>query len=129
MGWWRISGPSGQIDWAKQPNGSATLLNYIPGKHSPENHYNGDEVADILDKVVCTFLDKLTDSGYKAAAKNAFLGETPVPEILDLIHKQSLICARQKIEKVYEREWKRKPYPEELHGIFEFCSAFIEQRT
>jgi len=128
MGWWRIDGPTGGIEWSKQENGLAMLLNHIPGKHSSENHYNGDEPTDILDKVVGTFLDRLTDSEYKAAAKNAFLGEADVPEVLDLIHKQSLIHARQKIDKVYLREWKREPYPEELHGIFEFCTAFIEQK-
>jgi hypothetical protein len=128
MGWWRIDGPSGQINWSKQDDGNAMLLNHIPGKHSPENYYNGDEPADVLDKVVSTFLDKMTDAGYKAAAKAAFTGESDVPEILDLIHKQSLENARRRIEKVYQREWKRMPYPEELNGIFEFCTAFIVQK-
>jgi len=129
MGWWRIDGPSGGINWSKTKNGSAVLLNHIPGRHSPENYYNGDEPADVLDKVVSTFLDKLTVAEYKAAAKNAFTGEAEVPEILDLIHKQSLESARQKIEIIYKREWKRMPYPEELHGIFEFCTAFIAQKA
>ena len=128
MGWWRIDGPAGGIDWSKQESGGATLFNYIPGKHSPENHYNGDEPADILDKVVSTFLDKLPNVEYKAAAKTAFTGEGEVPEILDLIHRQSLESARHKIEKVYQREWRRMPYPEELNGIFEFCTAFIGQK-
>jgi hypothetical protein len=128
MGWWRIDGNSGQINWSSQSTGGATLLNHIPGKHSSENYYNGDEPADVLDKVVSTFLDKMTDAGYKAAAKTAFTGEADAPEELDLIHKQSLEHARQKIAEIYQREWRREPYPEELRGIFEFCTAFIQQK-
>ena len=128
MAWWRIDGPSGQILWSSRGKSGAVLANYIPGKTSPENYYNGDEPADILDKVVGTMLDRLTEPGYKEAAKNAFLGGPVDADTIDLIHKQSLEAARNKIARVYRREWQRNPYDEELYGIFEFCTAFIEQK-
>jgi len=130
MGWWRIEGASGGINWSAQPGNSrdgATLVNYIPGKDSPENYYNGDEPADILDKVINTFIERLTTSEYRQAAKNAFLAVKENTDALDMIHKQSLELARQKIIRVYQREWRRDPYPEELQGLFEFCTGFIRQ--
>lgn len=125
MGWWRIDGPSGHIDWASRGSDGAVLANHIPGKDSPENYYNGDEPADILDKAVNTMLDRLTVPEYKAAAKKAFLGESADDGVLDFVHKQSLMSARQKIDRTYKREWNRPPYIEELQGMFEFCTAFI----
>jgi hypothetical protein len=129
MGWWRIEGPSGRIEWSSRGKNGAVLENYIPGKTSPENYYNGDEPADILDKVVGTMLDRLTDPAYKETARKAFLGTPVDAETIDLVHKQSLETARNKIARVYKREWQRDPYDEELCGIFEFCTAFIEQKV
>jgi hypothetical protein len=126
MGWWRIDGPSGHIDWSSRGSDGAVLCNHIPGKDSPENYYNGDEPADILDKVVNMMLDRLTMPEYKAAAQKAFMGKSDDANVLDFIHKQSLISARQKIERTYKREWHREPYSEELQGLFEFCTAFIQ---
>jgi hypothetical protein len=74
-------------------------------------------------------LDRFTDAEYKNAARAAFLGEPVEPNALDLIHKQSLEVARQKIERVYKREWGRPAYDEELRGTFEFCTAFIQQKN
>jgi hypothetical protein len=127
MGWWRIDGASGGISWSAREKGGAILANHIPGKDTAENYYGGDEPADILDKVISTCIERLTNPEYKAAAKNAFLGNPENTELLDLIHKQSLERARQRIEKVYMREWRRTAYPEELNGLFEFCTAFIRQ--
>lgn len=129
MGWWRIDGPSGHVDWTSRGDDGAVLENHIPGMHSPENHYNGDETVDLLDKVVSTMLDRFTDYAYKDAARKAFLGEPVEPDAIDLIHKQSLEVARQKIERVYKREWGRPAYDEELRGTFEFCTAFIQQKS
>jgi hypothetical protein len=129
MGWWRIEGPSGRIEWSSRGENGAVLENHIPGKNSPENYYNGDEPADVLDKVIGGMLDRLTNPAYKEAARNAFLGAPVDAETIDLIHKQSLEVARQKIFRVYKREWQREPYDEELLGLFEFCTAFIEQKS
>lgn len=129
MGWWRIDGPTGEINWASRGENGAILENHTPGKDSPENYYNGDEPADILDKVVGTMLEKLTSQEYKDAARRAFLGEGVSDTEIDLIHKQSLERARQRIERTYQREWGRPPYPEELQGIFGFCTAFIQPIT
>jgi hypothetical protein len=126
MGWWRIEGSSGLIDWASRGANGAVLENYIPGLHSAENNYNGDEVADILDKVISTMTDRLTDPEYRANAQQAFLGLLDTDDAIDFVHKQSLDAARQKIERVYQREWQRNAYPEELRGLFEFCTAFIK---
>ena len=128
MGWWRINGSSGQINWDKSDKGKwAELHNGVPGKDPAENYYNGDEPADILDKVISTLLDKLTTPEYRQAAKNAFIGAPVDLDVIDLIHKQSLEDARNKINRTYAREWGRQPYPEELEGIFEFCTAFIQR--
>jgi hypothetical protein len=126
MGWWRIDGPTGGINWASRGADGAVLENHTPGKDSPENYYNGDEPTDILDKVLSTMLDKLTSHEYKEATRRAFLGEGVGDTEIDLIHKQSLERARQRIERTYKREWGREPYPEELQGIFGFCTAFIQ---
>lgn len=126
MGWWRIDGPTGGINWSSRGADGAVLENYSPGKDSPENYYNGDEPADILDKVISTMLDKLTSHEYMDAAKRAFLGEGVSDSEIDLIHKQSLEAARERIERAYKREWGRDAYPEELQGIFAFCTAFIQ---
>lgn len=126
MGWWRIDGPTGGVNWSSRGADGAVLENYSPGKDSPENYYNGDEPADILDKVISTMLERLTSDEYKSAARRAFLGEGVSDNEIDLIHKQSLESARERIERVYRREWDREPYPEEMQGIFEFCTAFIQ---
>lgn len=131
MGWWRIDGATGAPNWNAAPKHSrdgAFLQNCVPGRDSAENHYNGDEPSDILDKVLNTFIERLPDREYRQAAKNAFLGvnaDDATP--LDMIHAQSLEQARRKITLVYKREWRRDPYPEELQGIFEFCTGFIRQ--
>jgi hypothetical protein len=127
MGWWRIEGPSGGIEWSSRGADGAVLANHIPGRHSPENYYNGDEPADILDKVINTMLERLTNPEYKSAARAVFLGEPDTEDVLDLIHKQSLVKARQSIDRTYQREWGRQPYAEELQGIFEFSTAFIQK--
>jgi hypothetical protein len=130
MGWWRIESVSGSPKWSAAPSNSkdgAFLMNHIPGKDSPENHYNGDEPVDILDKVVNLCIERLTSPEYKQAAKNAFLGIAENTDALDAIHKQLLESARQKIARVYKREWGREPYAEELQGIFEFSTGFIRQ--
>lgn len=126
MGWWRIDGATGGINWSSRGSDGAVLENHMPGKDSPENYYNGDEPADILDKVVGTMLDKLTDPSYKDAVQRAFMGEPVLDDEIDLIHKQLLERARQRIERTYQREWGRAPYVEELQGIFGFCTAFIQ---
>lgn len=126
MGWWRIEGATGGITWDSRGEDGAILTNHIPGKDSPENYYNGDEPADILDKVISTMLEKLTSVEYRGAARRAFLGEGVSDTEIDLIHKQSLEVARTRIERAYKREWDREPYPEELSAIFEFCTAFIQ---
>ena len=125
MGWWRIEGSTGGITWDSRGEDGAILANHIPGKDSAENYYNGDEPADILDKVISTMLEKLSNPEYKDAARRAFLGEGVSDTEIDLIHKQSLETARNRIERTYKREWGREPYPEELSGTFEFCTAFI----
>jgi hypothetical protein len=128
MGWWRIDGPNGRINWEKSERANwAVLHNCIPGREPEENYYNGDEPADILDKVVSPIIERLTDPEYKKEAKNAFLGAAANADVIDLIHKQSLEAAKQKISRVYQREWGRQPYTEELEGIFEFCTAFIQR--
>lgn len=125
MGWWQIDGETGGINWSSRGSNGAVLCNHIPGKDSPENYYNGDEPADILDKVINTMLDRLVNPAYKNAARKAFLGQKVDEEEIDLIHKQSLENARQRITRTYKRAWSRDPYIEELSGIFEFCTAFI----
>lgn len=125
MGWWRIEGSAGEITWDSRGEDGAILANHIPGKDSPENYYNGDEPADILDKVISTMLEKLTSHDYKDAARRAFLGEGVSDTEIDFVHRQSLETARNRIDRAYKREWGRDPYPEELSGIFEFCTAFI----
>lgn len=130
MGWWRIDGANGAPHWNAAPSNSrdgAFLVNYIPGKDSPENYYNGDEPVDILDKVVNLCIERLTSPEYKQASKNAFLGIAENTDALDVIHKQLLESARHKITRVYKREWGREPYAEELQGIFEFSTGFIRQ--
>jgi hypothetical protein len=125
MSWWQIDGETGGINWSSRGPDGAVLCNQIPGKAPRENYYNGDEPADILDKVINTMIDKLIDPEYKNAARNAFLGQ-PVDDLeIDLIHKQSLENACRRITRVYERAWSREPYFEELAGVFEFCTAFI----
>lgn len=125
MGWWRIEGPTGGITWDSRGPDGAILANHVPGKDSAENYYNGDEPADILDKVLSTTIDRLSEVDYHDAVRRAFLGEGVSDTEIDLIHKQSLEMARERINKTYNREWGRDPCPEELSGLFEFCTAFI----
>ena len=49
MGWWKIN-DGGQMDWEHDTD--SNLINAIPGKHTPENHYSGDEPADIMDQAL-----------------------------------------------------------------------------
>jgi len=93
-----------------------------------ENLRSGDRVRGFILKVDREARGPQIELSRTAPQFLIKLFENEVPEILDLIHKQSLESARRKIESVYQREWKRMPYPEELNGIFEFCTAFIEQK-
>lgn len=130
MGWWRIEGPSGRINWENIGRDKwAILHNCMPALETNENYYNGDEPTDILDKVVNPIIGLLTADEYRTAAKNAFLGLEVAETDIDLVHKQSLQRAQQKIRDVYMREWGRHPYAEELEGIFEFCTAFVQQNA
>ena len=47
MGWWRIDRETGGI--GGQPAGEdSRLVNALPGVHSPEHYFNGDEPADVM---------------------------------------------------------------------------------
>src|SRR4051812_3735691 len=51
MGWWKINSPDrGGIDRAHATG--SKLLNAVPGRHTPENHYNGDGPADAMGNAV-----------------------------------------------------------------------------
>lgn len=127
MGWWQIDGPSGGVVWSNRDGDPScgVLFNYSPGKAHSGRLYNGDEPADILDAALNTLADKLTDPAYLAEARYIFLGAKATPIFVDGDDKKLLHNARQKIIRVYKREWGRKPRDVELSAIFEFCTCFL----
>jgi hypothetical protein len=130
MGWWRISGPSGHINWSAGYNGeNATLFNCIPGRDDPMQMYSGDEPADILDAAVKQIEAELHDDAYRAAVRAVFLrqpGAHKEHEEIPAATKEMLKNAKKQIEDVYQREWNRAPTPAELSAVFEFCTSFLK---
>lgn len=54
MGWWKIN-ETGGIDWDEMPSGNddtTGLVNAIPGRDTLEDHYNGDEPADVMERAL-----------------------------------------------------------------------------
>lgn len=127
MGWWKISGPSGHINWsAGKNNDGAMLFNCIPGRDDPGQMYNGDEPADILDSALRSVEEKLYDNIYLSEAKSSFLRQTVNFEQLDADTDMALKDANEQITSVYQREWRRLPTPAELSAVFEFCTSFVQ---
>lgn len=127
MGWWRISGPSGHINWSAGFNGeNAVLFNCIPGRDDPMQMYSGDEPADILDKVVRNIEEKLRDETYRVAARSVFLRQPGEHPAVPGDEQEMLNNANQQISEVYQREWNRAPTPAELSAVFEFCTSFVQ---
>ena len=62
MGWWKINSPEcGGIDHENLPTGhdsDSKLLNAIPGRDSPEDHYNGDGPADTMQAAIGEIADQ-----------------------------------------------------------------------
>lgn len=128
MGWWKINGPSGHINWsAGNKNPEAALFNCIPGRDDPGQMYNGDEPADILDATLRIVEKQLYDAQYRAEAKAAFLtqNDEKMRVALDDETNMALKNANAQITNVYQREWRRDPTLAELSGVFEFCTSFI----
>jgi hypothetical protein len=125
MGWWRIDGPSGQINWSAGFNGgNAVLFNCVPGRDDPAQLYNGDEPADILDAAIKNITELLQDPSCKEAAKKAFTQLFCENEKITEEIQEQLREANKKINEVYQREWRRAPTPAELSAVFEFCTSF-----
>jgi hypothetical protein len=126
MGWWKISGPSGHINWsAGIKNEGAKLFNCIPGRDDPAQLYNGDEPADILDAVVKNITTRLQDVNYRAEAKHAFVQQDFECVTLEKDDYCALQRASVQISDVYQREWRRSPTPAELSAVFEFCTSVL----
>lgn len=127
MGWWRINGHDGHINWsASSRNGSAILFNCIPGRDDTTQLYNGDEPADILDAAIKSIEKNLHVTSYFNEAKATFLGFATETNEVDESTKTGLQQANEKIANVYMREWRRPPTPAELSAIFEFCTSFCK---
>ena len=128
MGWWRINGPSGHINWsAGWDKNNAFLFNCIPGRDDQDQLYNGDEPADVLDAVINRLETQMQSTSYRVEAKSVFTGR--VCEICELTadDQDALLSAREKINQIYEREWQRQPAPAEVSAVFEFCTSRFTQ--
>lgn len=127
MGWWRIDGPDGRINWsASRRNDGAILFNCIPSRNDSGLLYNGDEPADILGTAIRNIETNLRDTDYFKEAKACFLGKTANTDRVDASTISELQQAREKIIAVYVREWRRPPTPCELMATFEFCTSFCK---
>ena len=127
MGWWRINGPRGHINWSAGFNGeNATLFNCIPGRDNPMQMYNGDEPADILDEVVKAIGERLRDDTYRLAVRSVFLKQPGEHPAVTCDEQEMLNNANHQINEVYQREWQRAPMQAELSAVFEFCTSFVQ---
>ena len=48
MGWWKLNCDTGGISEERPTGATGPLLNAFPGRDSVEDHYGGDEPADIM---------------------------------------------------------------------------------
>ena len=53
MGWWKINCRGGVSESTPSGKpGDCSLLNAVPGRDTPEDHYGGDEPADAIQRAV-----------------------------------------------------------------------------
>lgn len=122
MAWWVIDGPGGYVSWTPCADERPTVLNKIPGRDSPNARYNGDEPVELLDKFIAKIADKMQDAAYLEEIR---LGIAGFPVDTNVISDEvgfELYRVREKIARVYVREWGRPPYEDELRGLFNFCT-------
>ena len=110
MGWWKISGPAGGIDWTH--NASTGCVTAIPGKDSTENYYNGDGPADEMTQL----LDFLAKRVGKRFVRKIVVGGKSTPEI-----EKAVKSTWERIELLCVEAFGRQPYPEEREAIINFC--------
>ena len=133
MGWWKINGPGGGIDWDAPCEGN--LVNAIPGQSTVENHYNGDEPADIVDDAVEELRKSLRLSerrlreigGEEVAAflmspNRDYMGGVRIGDK----QRRIVLAMCIKVRECYEKAWGRPPYPEEVAAVVSFCTGGLE---
>ena len=133
MGWWAVQPPDGGIRWSTinvQRSGAANgktkvvLLNKIPGRDPPDDYYNGDEPADLLDNffdVVRSELDFSNDLAVNALKAQFVRGEISIDLIPENV-RERLDNTKARVNRTYKREWGREAVPEELDALFNFCT-------
>lgn len=122
MAWWVIDGPGGYVSWTPCADERPTVLNKIPGRDSPNARYNGDEPVELLDGFIAKISDKMQDAAYLEEIRLGIAGFPVDPDIVSEDVELALHSVREKIARVYVREWGRQPYEDELHGLFNFCT-------
>ena len=118
MGWWKIRDTkSGGIDWDHQ--GPGRLVNAIPSGDTPENYYNGDRPADVLDRAFKDIEDWAAENNIRITKDSLSKAYFKRQGVRYLVTRLEL--ARQSITEEYKTAWHREPYPEELEAVFNFC--------
>jgi len=119
MSWWHIQDENGSIDWGIT-NGLSRLKYYVPGQDSPENYYIGAEALEALDICIELISPEIKEQ-HASWVKDFFLQPTAPPQDERLAAAEIITRTRQNINAIYQREWRRPPYHEELGGLFSFC--------
>lgn len=119
MSWWHIQDENGYIDWG-MTNGFSRLRYYVPGKDSAENYYIGIEALDALYLCIELLVPEIKEN-HAHWIKDFFLQPKELPLDDRLAAAEIITRTRQNIDAIYQREWRREPYPEELAGLFSFC--------
>jgi hypothetical protein len=120
MSWWHIQDEHGYIDWGLT-GGQTSLRYYVPGQDSTENHYIGSEVLELLDLCLELLLPAVK-ARHAHWIQDFFLQPKDLPHDDRLAAGEIITRTRHNIDVVYQRDWNRLPYPEELAGLFAFCS-------
>ena len=125
MGWWKINGCNGGIDW-EAPCTIGNLVNAIPGTSTPENHYNGDEPADLVGFTINAMLKrcKITKRKLPVMISEEQLTQVLLGNLEDyVIAKKTIELRRQmwaKLRRIYKKTWRREMYPEEVEAVVRF---------
>lgn len=133
MGWWKINSPgSGGIDRAHATG--SRLLNAVPGRHTPENHYNGDRPADAMGNAVDRVLTVMSVAQPGPGSKDALVGVSR-EELLDLFLAQKVpawfsgdgatllgivSACWAEVDAEYGEDWDRRAYLEEREAVCNF---------
>lgn len=123
MSWWIVDG-GGYVNWSPVRRGvGAVVLNKSAMFHTPKALYNGDEAVALFDKFLPEVREQMADPDFAARLRTAFAEPPKAASNVNNDLCAKLDAVRDKIHRVYRREWNRNACKDELYALFNYCTC------